>query len=467
MIRTRLLSVAVSAVLVTGWLTAGSPHANAYVDTAVTAEIAAGGTADVLVYLAGTADLSGAATLDTKPARAGHVYRRLTATAAASQADLRATLAERAIRYTSFWIANALRLEADRALLDELAARPDVARIEPNRTYPLVEPVAGFTPAAAAQAVERGITNINADQVWSLGFTGQDIVVANIDTGVQFDHPGLVDQYRGTATGSHDYNWFDPTGVCPPSNPCDSAGHGTHTMGTMVGDDGAGNQVGVAPGAQWIAAKGCESNACTSASLLAAGQWMLAPTDLNGGNPDPSMAPDVVNNSWAGGHGDTWYQATIEAWISAGIFPMFAAGNNGPACATVSSPADNVPAYGIAAYDITDTLAGFSGRGASGVSASLVKPDLAAPGVTIRSTYPTSEYAFASGTSMAAPHASGVVALLWSAQPALLGDVAATAAILDQSGRDVNDTSCGGTADNNNSFGEGRLDALAAVTAAL
>jgi subtilisin family serine protease len=467
------IAASLAAALVTVSLAAGSAHANAgpaaspaRVDSEVYTALAGEETAAFLVYLDETADLSGAATLASKPARTAHVYQELTGLARDSQAGLRASLDAQGVAYTSFWIANALLVEGDRALLDELATRSDVASIEPDRSYPLIEPTAGFAPAAAINAIEWGISNIRADQVWSqFGATGQGIVVANIDTGVQSDHPALAGQYRGTATGGHDHNWFDPTGMCG-AVPCDNSGHGTHTMGTMVGDDGAGNQIGVAPGAQWIAAKGCESNACSGSSLLAAGQWMVAPTDGNGANPDPAMAPDIVNNSWGGGNGDTWYEATVQAWVSAGIFPMFAAGNAGPACGSVNSPGDNLSAYAVGAHDINNAIASFSGRGPSAAGAGLVKPNLSAPGVSVRSAVPGNGYGLASGTSMATPHAAGAVALLWSAQPALRGDIDGTRAVLDQSAVDTGANQCGGTTTSNFVFGEGRLDALAAVTLA-
>jgi subtilisin family serine protease len=460
--------VAAATGLVAVSLVAGAPGATAappaFVDGEVYAAVAGSGTAEFFVYLAGAADLSAAAGLTSKAAKGAHVYQQLSSHAATAQAPLRADLDARGIDYRPFWIANTLLVTGDRALVDELATRPDVTRIEANGQVPLLQPATISPDTPGTQAIEWGVANINADDVWNqFGVTGQDIVVANIDTGVDFDHPAVIDQYRGTATGSHDYNWFDPAGVCSPGIPCDNNNHGTHTMGTMVGDDGGNNQIGVAPGAQWIAAKGCESNSCSESSLLASGQWMVAPTRTNGTDPDPSMAPDVVNNSWGGGRGDTWYQATINAWINAGIFPMFSAGNSGPACNTANSPGDNLPAYAVGAYDINNNIAGFSSRGPSGVSSAEIKPDIAAPGVSVRSAINGGGYANFSGTSMAAPHASGVVALLWAAEPTLQGDINGTRSVLDQTARDVNATGCGGTTANNNIFGEGRIDALAAV----
>ena len=159
-----------------------------------------------------------------------------------------------------------------------------------------------------------------------LGDKGAGTVVANIDTGVQYNHPALVNQYRGNLGGGnfdHNYNWWDPSHVCSNNTPCDNVGHGSHTMGTMVGLDGA-------PAAKWIAAKGCETNSCSDTALTSSAQFVTAPTDLNGNNPDPSKRPDVVNNSWSGGGGNSWYQAYVTAWVAAGIFPQFANGNSAP-----------------------------------------------------------------------------------------------------------------------------------------
>lgn len=152
------------------------------------------------------------------------------------------------------------------------------------------------------------------------------------------------------------------TGQCPTAAPCDNNGHGTHTMGTMAGKGG----VGVAPGATWIAAKGCESSSCSDASLLAAGQWILAPTDHNGQNPRPDLAPNIVNNSWGGGD-TTFYQDIVEAWNAAGIFEAFAAGNDGDGttCSTTHAPGSQAPAYGVGAYDSSGKIASFSWFGPS------------------------------------------------------------------------------------------------------
>jgi subtilisin family serine protease len=475
----RKLGVAgAAAALVVASLTAGAGSANAStapsnVDRQLWAELADGGTTSFWVYLAEQADLT-AAPINTADAPVNRVettrwvYQELTRVADSSQAGLRAMLEARGVEHTPFWISNVIHVTGDAGLARQLAARPDVSHLEADEPYQLIEPTARVDAPIGIAAVEWGVTNINADDVWAqFGVTGQGITVASVDTGVRFTHAAVVNQYRGNLGGGafdHNYNWFDPTGICG-NTPCDNNNHGTHVTGTMVGDDGGSNQIGVAPGANWIAAKGCGSSSCASNHLLAAGQWMVAPTDLNGQNPDPSKAPHVVNNSWGGGRGDTWYQATINAWINAGIFPMFAAGNSGSACNTANSPGDNIPAYAIGAYDINNSIASFSSRGPSGVNSSVIKPNASAPGVAVRSSTAGSNtsYASFSGTSMATPHASGVVALVLSAAPGLTGDVDGVKAVLNTTARDTSNLQCGGTAANNNVFGEGRLDALAAV----
>ncbi|WP_203857887.1 S8 family serine peptidase [Plantactinospora mayteni] len=433
------------------------------------AELAAEGTSTFTVYLRERAELSGAAKLPDSDDRATAVYRTLTATAERSQRDLRAELDKRGATYRSYWIANVLRVEGDRALLDTIAARDDVQSIEPSRTYELIKPEPfRATTDAGTRAVEWNLTNIEAPRVWSEFDTrGEDVVVASIDSGVQFDHPALRNAYRGnTPSGfDHNYNWFDPAAVCASAAPCDNNGHGTHTMGTMVGDDGAGNQIGVAPGARWIAAKGCETNNCSDSSLLAAGQWVLAPTDLNGQNPRPDLHPDVVNNSWGGGRNDEWYKQTVVSWRAAGIFPSFSAGNDGPGCNTTENPGDYPLTYAAGSYDSNNNISSFSGRGVSSIDGS-VKPNIAAPGSNVRSSLPTNGYGLGSGTSMAAPHVSATVALIWSAAPGLKGNVTATERLLDDTATDVDALTCGGTVDDNNTFGEGRLNAYQAVGAA-
>ncbi|MFI7604368.1 S8 family serine peptidase [Micromonospora sp. NPDC049366] len=441
---------------------------SATVDAQVTTAVATeGANTTFLVYLKERAHLDQAARVRGADARAAAVHHQLRDTADRAQAGLRDLLRTKRAAYTSYWIANAVQVTGDRALLDTIAARPEVARIEPVRQYPVVTPKPGTNAATVATAApEWGVTNIGADRVWDeFADRGEGIVVANIDGGVQYDHPALVDTYRGNngdGTFTHDYNWFDPSGVCGADTPCDTAGHGTHTMGTMVGDGGAGNQVGVAPRATWIAAKACERAFCSNSSLMLAGQWMLAPTDRNGQNPRPDLRPDIVNNSWGGGQGDLWYQQVVDAWRAAGIFAAFAAGNEGPDCNTADSPGDYPTSYAVGGYNVANQVYEYSSRGSSGADGG-IKPNISAPGENVRSTWPGSGYQTISGTSMATPHVSATVALIWSAAPSLRGDVAATEKLLNETATDVDATECGGTPANNNVFGEGRLNAYQAV----
>ncbi|MFD6178701.1 MULTISPECIES: carboxypeptidase regulatory-like domain-containing protein [unclassified Isoptericola] len=437
--------------------------------TAVEKDLDAG-PADFWLELTDTADLGAAKDIADWDERGQYVYDTLTAVADRSQADLLKALDSAGTDYETFWISNRILVrDGDDALATSLARSPEVARISAPTTFDLVEPVErDKAPDRSTQSVEWGLQAINADDAWALGYTGQGITVANIDSGVQGDHPALAPHYRGLqADGSivNDYNWFDSSNACAGDSPCDTDGHGSHTMGTMVGDDGAGNQIGVAPGADWIAANGCSS--CSDADLLESGQWVLAPTKVDGSDPDPAQRPQVVNNSWgldAAGAIDDFMADEIAAWEAAGIFGTWSAGNEGPGCRSTSSPGANEATYSVGAFDSSGSIAAFSSRGTGENSG--IKPNISAPGVNVRSSVPGNGYASYNGTSMAAPHLAGAVALLWSAAPSLVGQVEETQALLDGAAVDVDDTTCGGTADDNNVWGEGKLDVMALLDAA-
>ncbi|MFB7337905.1 S8 family serine peptidase [Streptomyces adustus] len=466
---TALISGAIPAVA------ADTPSvaASATIDPSLRGAVAQGGDATFFVVLKDQADLSGAKKQKTHAARAKAAFKELRATAADSQVSLKSFLDKKKIGHQDYWIANAIQVTGDQALVNELAKRADVASIVKEQHYKLDDIETADSKITASRTdssangddtPEWGVADINADDVWNqYDDRGEGIVIANVDSGVQYNHPDLVAQYRGNngdGSFTHDYNWYDPTGQCGSSGvPCDNNGHGTHTMGTMVGKHG----IGVAPNAKWIAAKGCESSSCSDESLLAAGQWILAPTDHNGQNPRPDLAPNIVNNSWGGGD-TTFYQDIVEAWNAAGIFEAFAAGNDGDGktCSTAHAPGSQAPSYGVGAYDSTGTIASFSGFGPSLVDGSM-KPNISAPGVKVESTWPGSSYNTESGTSMATPHVAGAVALLWSAAPSLIGNIDETRKLLNEGARNVDDTHCGGTADMNNVWGEGKLDILASV----
>jgi subtilisin family serine protease len=396
-------------------------------------------------------------------ARGDAVYGALSGVAKTSQAPLLQFLRAKGLNPKPFWVVNAVKVTADEATITELAQRSDVAGIVDEKIYQVPTPQPGIAQAVI-DTIEWNIQNVRAPEAWNtFGTRGEGVVIANIDTGVQFDHPALVSQYRGTqGDGSldHNYNWYDPTGLCG-SAPCDNAGHGTHTMGTIVGSDGGSNEIGVAPGAKWIAAKGCEDFGCSTESLLSAGQWMLAPTDASGANPRPDLRPNVVSNSWGGGSGDDFYRGVVSAWIAAGIFPVFSSGNSGPFCSSVGSPGDYPESYAVGAYDINNIIADFSSRGGSLYGE--IKPNISAPGVDVRSSVPGNGYDWYNGTSMAAPHVAGAIALLWSAAPTLVGDIPLTRGLLGAGALDHDDPSCGGTPSDNNVWGEGQMDVVASL----
>lgn len=457
----------VLAATLAGGANAGQP---ATIEQKVREDIAAQGRANFWIVLREQADLTPAFRMKDWKARGEFVYNQLVGTAARTQPGLRDALQQRNVPHKAVWIVNAVQVTGDQATVDAVAARADVAKLLATRTYSIPKPILG-TPRQAVDGIEWNIDRIGAPAVWSaFGVRGDGIVVCNIDTGVQFDHPALVNQYRGNQGGGtfdHNYNWYDPSSTCadPSLVPCDNVGHGTHTMGTMVGDDGAGNQIGVAPGARWIAVKGCEYDWCSGESLTAAAQWILAPTDLGGNNPRPDLRPHVVNNSWGGGQADTWYQYLVQAWIASGIFPAFSIGNSGNDCGSANSPGDYPESYASGGFNYDNNIAWFSSFGPSWLDGG-IKPNIAAPGESVRSSVPYGDgYDWYSGTSMASPHTAATVALLWSAAPVLVMDIPATRALLDQTAADTPDPGygCGGTEANNNVWGEGRLNAFAAV----
>ena len=329
----------------------------------------------------------------------------------------------------SFFIVNAVAVTGTKEVMEKLASFPEVEKILPNETRQLYTgtKTKADTNDSKVQSIEWNVERVGAPAVWDMGIDGTGIVVASIDTGVQWDHPALKQKYRGYISENevnHEYSWFDA--VSGQSAPYDDHGHGTHVTGTMVGSEPDGsNQIGVAPGAKWIAVKAFTASGGTDWDLLEAGEWILAPTDRNG-NPNPEMAPDVVNNSWGGGPGlDEWYRPMVQAWRAAEIFPEFSAGNTdlfnpgGPG--SVANPANYPESVATGATDINDRLASFSLQGPSPYGE--IKPELSAPGVNIRSSVPGSTYEGGwNGTSMAGPHVSAAVALLKQANSNLTVD---------------------------------------------
>jgi len=421
-------------------------------------DLSANGTTGFFVRFRGRADLSAAAQIPDWKLRGRSVYEALRAVAERSQKRVRAFLDARGIPYRVFLTTNSIFVTGDKELLRELAAFPEVEAFRANYTHPL-EPIERGAEVNAPVGPSWNIVLVGADRVWrDFGVRGDGITVANIDTGVEYTHPALFPNYK-CGSGPHDDCWYDPSAICPPGQPCDNVGHGTHTMGTMVGDDDPtlSYNVGMAPNAQWIACKGCEDWSCSDFALNACADWILAPN----GNPD--HRPNVVNNSWGGGGCQDWYRTAVEAWRAAGIFPAFSAGNSGPGCGSLGSPGDYPESFASGASDADDQIAGFSSRGPSCWGE--IKPEVAAPGVDVCSTVPGGGFECTgwSGTSMASPHSAGLVALLWSANLSLIGNIETTERLITSTAVCRTDLSCGGEECHNNVYGWGRIDAYAAV----
>ena len=457
------------------------------------------GKAEALVVFREQAQLESAAHLPGKEAKGVYVFRQLQATAEKVQSGVREWLRRNGIAHHSFFIANALYLpQADPGLIERLAQRPEVAQIIENGR--LLVPEAEETPPTPAlrMGIEWGLNKIQAPAVWAMGYTGKGIVVGGQDTGYDWIHPTIRKQYRGwlrDTSANHAYNWHDAIRSYSPLHrdtvnpcglnllkPCDDNSHGTHTMGTMVGDDGQGNQIGVAPGATWIGCRNMERGYGSPFTYLECFQWFLAPTDATNNAPNPKLAPDVINNSWGcpslEGCNPSNYsllETAVNNLRAAGIFVVISAGNDGPSCMSIADPPAIFPAgFAVGASNSLDTIARFSSRGPvvdQSKSKTYPKPDVVAPGVAVRSAIRNNGFASLNGTSMAGPHVAGAVALILSANPRLRGNVARIESILKSTARPITSPeSCGGFPGDsipNATYGYGRINVLAAVQAAL
>ncbi len=445
-----------------------------------------------LIYFHERPDLSKAYAMDWIT-RGRFVTAALQATAERSQARVRAYLDAQGADYQAFWIDNVIAVEKSnlKTFNTLTTAFPEVEALRAHRQLQLYEETETASPAMTSSAIEPNILHVLADQVWAEGYTGQGIVVASVDTGVRYTHDALVNHYRGNLGGGtfdHNYNWWDPYGN-HPTEPGDDNGHGSHTMGTMVGDDGGANQIGMAPGAKWMACRGCSTSSCSDTALLECAEFFAAPWDLTGANPNPDKRPNAVNNSWGdcSTSYDPWYQGVVDAWHAAGIYPVFSNGNASncgypapPGLNTVGNPAryGNVTGVGSSGRD-NGQYATHSNWGPTDNPDTVnpkpgwadLKPQVLAPGVNIRSSVNSGDSAYQggwSGTSMSAPHVTGLVALMWSAAPCLVGDYAATETIIEDTATPIpyDDGTGGGAHVPNYATGWGEINALAAVEAA-
>lgn len=484
------------------WPLAAGNHA-AEVEPALLRGLQSGGSRSFVVEFRERADLSAAHGMAWR-ARGRYVHEQLRRTAERSQAGVRAELARRGVATQSFWIKNVLfvrdgDIDALTAIasfdqVQRIRSLPGVDRIEPKPAAPAATPRGG--------EVEPNLVQVGADRVWAQGTTGRGVTVGILDGGVMYEHEALVRQYRGNLGNGvfdHDYNWF---GASMEPYPGDNA-HATHVAGTILGDNhaedaAARRRIGMAPDANWIA---CDIFALegdpTGTWILLCGQFMLAPTRRNGSDPDPDLRPQVVNNSWSeqdcDGSASPFYADIVEAWVAAGIFPAFAAGNTfscgfaePPGLSTLSSPASLASAFAIGSSGNHDglyaphSLWGPTDDASPGLPVypdprgyPQLKPQVIAPGVAIESAMIESgqHYGGMTGTSMSTPHVSGLVALMLEAGDCLVGDYAAVGGLIMQTARSI-DYASGGTPSPgpgnvpNYATGWGEIDAAAAVDAA-
>ncbi len=455
-------------------------------------QTAAEGPTEFLIVLAEQADLSAAKSLPDKLAKGEFVYRTASGLAARTQPPLWDALARMGAAYRSYWIVNMIWVRGDLSAVQTMAQRADVAHIYANPTVraDLPQPSAAPGPNAPGTtvpaAIEWNINKVSAPQVWAAGYTGQGVVIGGADTGYVWNHPALKNQYRGWngAAADHNYNWLDATAENSPT-PIDPYGHGTHTMGTMVGSDNwadpanAANAVGMAPGARWIGCRNMNTSGYgTPATYITCYEWFIAPYPV-GGTPaqgDPAKAPDVISNSWGctsseGCSAVNWnvLLPVVQAVRAAGIVTVHSAGNYGSSCNTIFEPAAiYAESFTVGATDSGDSIASFSSRGPVTVDGSnRIKPNVSAPGVGVRSTTNNGFYGSSSGTSMAAPHVAGMIALLISSQPRLAGDVEALETLIEQTTLPLTTAqTCGGVPGSsipNNTFGYGRINAYDAM----
>ncbi|HHM21913.1 MAG TPA: peptidase S8, partial [Bacteroidetes bacterium] len=477
-------------------LTTAQPSAwQQKVDADLLNKTADGAAVDFLIVLRQQADLSAARFLTSKNEKATYVFEQLRHTAQRTQAPLIGILQHNSAAFQPLFVVNVIKATGNANLLQLLAEQPQVERIQDLPAVKLNGPVQ--TNQGTLRTVEWGIEKIRADSVWALGFRGQGVTIGGQDTGYDWQHPALKNQYRGffpPDTIDHNYNWHDaihqlnplnadsipsdpsnnPCGLDSPE-PCDDHNHGTHTMGTMIGLNGD-NQIGVAPQANWCGCRNMDRGWGTPFTYLECFQWFIAPTNLNNENPDPSKSPHVIANSWScpeveGCNPGNFavMNLAVNNLQLAGTVVVVSAGNSGSNCSTINTPAaifDN--SFTVGATTISDTIAGFSSRGPVMVDSSgRIKPNICAPGVGVRSAIRNGEYASFSGTSMAGPHVAGVVALMISANPQLAGQVELIESILQQTAVPlITQQDCNGISGDdipNNTYGHGRVDALAAV----
>ncbi len=368
-----------------------------------------------------------------------------------------------------FWIDNIVLVQATPDVIREIAARPDVREVFDNYTVTMPpRPGDGGHPVLQQAApLWDALGKIGAKQVWSTyGINGTGVRVGGLDTGVDITHPDIAGKMITNNPSDPTYpgGWaeFNSTGgIVPGSLPRDTDQHGTHTTGTAIGGSASGYPIGVAPGAHFMHGLVIPGGSGTFAQVAGGMQWIIDPD----GNPATNDGAQVVNMSLGGTGTYSEMVAPTDNMVAANVFPSFSIGNSGPNASTTGSPGNVPSAFGVGASDSLDVIAYFSSRGPVTWNyppyvGTWIKPDISAPGVDIFSSIPGGGYAGDwDGTSMAAPHVTGTVALMLQANPTLT--VEQTKLLLQQTAVDRGDPGM------DNTYGWGRINAFAAVSAAL
>ncbi len=384
------------------------------------------------------------------------------------------------------WIGNLVNCMAKPGVINQLMIRKDLARIDYNKERkvmlaqenrmndPVLEP-----DKLQTRNLAWNVTMINANQVWAEGYTGEGVIVAVMDTGVNYNHNDIKDNmWEHPDYPNHGFNFVNNNHVT-----MDDGGHGTHCAGTVAGNGASGTVTGIAPDAtimnlKVLGGSGSGTEAGVWAAIEFAVEYGAHVMSLSLGwqhqwSPDRSMWRTTMNNA-----------------LSAGVIAAVAAGNEGgwggqPPPSEVRTPGDVPPPWthpdqtqpggnsavvSVGATDSNDNLASFSSKGpvtwqnispfndyAYNPGIGLIRPDVSAPGVNIVSLIHSNNtgYTTMSGTSMATPAVAGVMALMISKDPNILPE---------DISRILEETAVPKTTSKSNTFGSGRVDALAAVT---
>lgn len=426
-----------------------------------------------IVEFSAVPDLAKAYGMTDWQERGQYVVDALRATADQSQAEALTMVAHAGIcihRTTVNWISNSLVFAGPKGLADRVAKLPGVKAVI-SEDAPAFEE-SRYPRVQAPTAPGWDLRAVRAPAAWEKGITGKGVTIGIVDTGVAWTHPAIMQRYRGyrgpDAQPVHDGNWWSPLDRFRDA-PVSTSPHGTHVTGTAVGGTGlpGGAPIGVAPGATFISAVACTARACPLAGVLSGLQFMIAPTDRRGRDPSPALRPQVVSNSWQRNAREVPLERAVTALEAAGVLPVLAVGNGGPACGSATTPgAGDDRLLSVGASDRAGAVVAFSGRGpAPGGGPG---PDVVAPGAGIVSSIPTRGYAASNGTSMAAPVVAGIAALVMQANPSLVGHLEDVVSIIRRTATAAGDGTCGTAAGGrrNNSAGYGIVNADAAVQAA-